>query len=433
MKTLEELQKGLYRTAKENRTRKFYTLHDKICRPDVLREAWRRVAQNKGAAGIDGQTIEDIAKDQENEGIDILLSEIQQQLQSKTYRVSCIRRVFIPKPDGISKRPIGIPTVRDRIVQQAVRLIIEPIFEADFQEFSYGYRQGRSAVQASLAAYKWLNYGLTNIIDADIDNFFDNICHDKLVSFLMERIADGYIIKLVREWLRAGVVNLGKIHYPQEGTPQGGVISPLLANIYLNKLDTWWTQLRMNHRYVHNAQMVRYADDVVVFTDRNKDNAEHVKGILQELLVQLGLNLNMQKTMVADASTGFDFLGFHFKRRYYTRNQKEVTRFFPSRQSVGRFREKVKAIAAKNFAHIKSEQQVIEELNRLIIGWSNYYNHCHASETYGRLQHFVEWKIRKFVCYKHKYRRLSARYNAFEVPYKLGLTRLAGRISYMTG
>jgi len=422
MKTLEELQGRLYQAAKADRTRKFYTLHDKICRIDVLKEAWKRVAANKGSAGIDSTTIEDIERD----GLDRFLSELQHELMCKTYRVSCVKRVFIPKPDG-EKRPLGIPTVTDRIVQQAVRLIIEPIFEADFQEFSYGYRPKRSARDASLAIYRWLNYGLTSVADVDIEGFFDSIDHSKLISFVMERIADGYIIKLIREWLRAGAVYIDSIVYPEEGTPQGGVISPLLANIYLNKLDMWWNELRMNNRYAHNAQLVRYADDMVILT--NKD-AAHAMEVLAVLLAELKLRMNADKSKIVTAEEGFDFLGFHFRRRFYMRNGKQTTRFFPSRRSVSKFKEKVKAIASKRLAHVKSEKHVVEEMNKLIIGWSNYYNHGNASETYNRLQHFVEWKVRKFICYRHKIRRLAASHDHFDIPQQIGLARLAGRIAY---
>jgi len=196
-------------------------------RMDVLREAWKHVAENRGAPGIDGETIEAIEK----RGVDEFLKELQRELVEESYRVQCVKRVYIPKPDG-GERPLGIPTVKDRVVQQAVRFIIEPIFEADFQEFSYGYRPNRSVRQASLAVYKWLNYGLTEVVEVDVEGFFDHVNHQHLKTLLMERIADGYILKLISEWLRAGVVYLHTVTYPEEGVPQGGVISPLLANIY---------------------------------------------------------------------------------------------------------------------------------------------------------------------------------------------------------
>jgi group II intron reverse transcriptase/maturase len=332
-RTLEMLQSRLYQAAKADRKRRFHTLDDKICRMDILREAWKHVAKNRGTPGIDGGTIEAIEKT----GADEFLRALQRELVEESYRVQCVKRVYIPKPDG-GKRPLGIPTVKDRVVQQAVRLIIEPIFEADFQEFSYGYRPKRSAKQASLAVYKWLNYGLTEVIEVDIEGFFDHVNHQHLKAFLMERIADGYILKLITEWLRAGVVYFDTVTYSEMGTPQGGVISPLLANIYLNRLDEWWNELGMNQRSLHNAQLVRYADDIVIFTDKD---ATTVLGILTELLRELGLKLKAEKIKATNAHEGFDFLSFHFMRRYQKRHGKQVTYFYPSKKAAERFRSKI--------------------------------------------------------------------------------------------
>ena len=421
--TLEMLQSRLYQAAKADRKRRFYTLHDKICRTDVLREAWRHVAKNKGAPGIDGETIEAIEKT----GVDEFLKELQRELIEESYRVQCVKRVYIPKPDG-GKRPLGIPTVKDRVVQQAVRLIIEPIFEADFQEFSYGYRLNRSARQASLAVYKWLNYGLTEVVDVDVEGFFDHVNHQRLKALLMEKIADGYILKLINEWLRAGVVYLDTVTYPEEGVPQGGVISPLLANIYLNRLDEWWNELGMNQRNGFNAQLVRYADDIVIFTDRD---ATIVLGILAELLSELGLRLKAEKTKATNAHEGFDFLSFHFMRRYQMRHGKQVTYFYPSKKAAERFRSKVRELTKKSIVHLRSVEQVIENLNLLIMGWSNYFNHSTASNTYNSLQHFLEWKFRKYIAYKYQYRKASTHHTMGGALYQMGLRRLTGRIQYV--
>jgi RNA-directed DNA polymerase len=263
------------------------------------------------------------------------------------------------------------------------------------------------------------------------DSFFDHIDHDKLISFVMERIADGYVIKLVREWLRAGVVHIGETTYPEEGTPQGGVISPLLANIYLNKLDTAWTELKLNSRYKYNSQLIRYADDIVIFTDRSY--AGNIMGFLSEFLSSnLGLKLSQGKSRIVTAGEGFDFLGFHFLRRFEFRIGKEVTRFFPSKSAVRKFRDKVRELTRRTVTHTKDEFQLVKELNSLIIGWSNYFNHSNASETYGDLQHYVEWKFRQFMRFKHQIRRLAAKYDSFNQPFRFGLKRLAGRISHVT-
>ena len=422
-RTLETLQSKLYQAAKANRKRRFYTLHDKICRMDVLREARKHVAENKGALGIDGETIEAIEK----RGVDEFLKELQRELVEESYRVQRVKRVYIPKPDG-GERPLGIPTVKDRVVQQAVRFIIEPIFEADFQEFSHGYRPNRSARQASLAVYKWLNYGLTEVIEVDVEGFFDHVNHQHLKTFLMERIADGYILKLISEWLRAGVVHLHTVTYPEEGVPQSGVVSPLLANIYLNRLDEWWSELGMNQRNGYNAQLVRYADDIVVLTERD---ATIALGILAELLSQVGLKLKAEKTGVTNAEEGFDFLSFHFMRRFQKRHGKEVTYFYPSQKAAERFRNKVRELTKKSIVHLRSVEQVIENLNLLILGWSNYFNHSTASKTYNSLQRFLEWKLRKYIAYKHQYRKASTHHTMGGALYRMGLQHLTGRIQYV--
>ena len=229
MKTLREMQDSLYARAKSEKDAKFNTLMDKICRSDVLKEAWSLVYANRGSPGIDGESVKQV-KEREEE----FLKELQEELVNRTYRVEPVRRVFILKPDG-KQRPLGIPTVKDRIVQQAVKLIMEPIFEADFHDSSYGYRPGRNAKQASLEVRRYLNYGCTEIVDMDISSFFDSIDHRIMMSLVENRIRDSYVLHLIREWLRAGVVCNGEITHPAFGTPQGGVISPLLANIY----PTW--------------------------------------------------------------------------------------------------------------------------------------------------------------------------------------------------
>jgi group II intron reverse transcriptase/maturase len=393
---------------------------------DTIGEAWRKVKENKGVCGVDEQTIEDIVKGGEEQ----FLLELQHELQTKTYWIQCVKRVFIPKRNG-GMRPLGIPTVKDRVVQQAVRLIIEPIFEADFQEFSYGYRPNRSAKQAVSEVYKWLNFGLTNVVDVDIKGFFDNVNHERLLSFVGERIADSYVLKLIKEWLRAGVVYLDSVSYPEVGTPQGGVISPLLANIYLDRLDRRWVELGMNDGCQVNAQMVRYADDIVVLTD--KADAQRVMGVLRNLLGELGLELAEEKSRITTAEQGFDFLSFRFIRRFRAKKGKVVTVFFPSKNAVGRFKDKVRTLACKAVCGLKDEEKLVLELNRLIVGWSNYFNCSDAFETYKRLQRFLEWKFAQFMCFRHHWRRFSFRYGGLWECYrhglaKLGLEKYASRI-----
>lgn len=425
MESLESLRNSLYLAAKADARRRFYSLHDKICRIDVLHEAWRRVRANHGTNGVDNQTISDI----EEYGVDRFLSQLQEELRHRTYRVQHVKRLFIPKRDG-SQRPLGIPTVRDRVVQQAVRLVIEPIFEADFQPFSYGYRPGRSARQASEAIYRWLCFGLTSIVDVDIKGFFDHINHERLLSFVRERIADSHINKLIREWLRAGVVYLNEVTYPEEGTPQGGVISPFLANVFLNKLDSWWSELGMDRKGGRDAHMVRYADDVVILAPSCGDT-EYIKQIFEALLEELGLTLNAEKSRIVTAREGFDFLSFHFIRRFRKRKGKEVALFFPSRDAVQRFKERVRVIASIKTCHLKDERQLAWELNLFMRGWSNYFNHSHASEAYNHLQEFVRWKFKQFIRFRHKLSHLAVRYRSFNEPSRYGLMQLTGRISHL--
>jgi RNA-directed DNA polymerase len=421
MKSLESLQNSLYLAAKADSARKFYSLRDKICRADVLYEAWKRVKQNKGAAGVDKETIQDI----ESHGVEQFILKLQDELRAGIYRVQRVKRVFIPKRSG-GKRPLGIPTVEDRIVQQAVKLVMEPIFEADFKECSYGYRPNRSAKQASIQVRKFIWNGLANVIDVDIEGFFDHISHQKLLSFVMERIRDPYIIKLIREWLRAGIVYLDKVTYPEEGTPQGGVVSPLLANIYLNRLDTWWIELGMT-AYPYNAQLVRYADDAVILTTSNE--TEHIRSVFEGLLSELDLKLSSEKSRTVSAERGFDFLSFHFVKEFKQWKGKDFVYYFPSREAMSSFRERVKQIAAKRFCNAKDEKQLANELNRYMTGWSNYFNHTNAGRAFTRLQEFVEWKFRQFIRFRHNISRLSASRNGYRQPRTYGLIRLTGRIN----
>lgn len=425
MKSLGQLQVSLSRAAKVNKNRKFYSLRDKVCRMDVLEEAWRRVRANHGAAGVDKQTIEDI----ERQGVKQFLLRLQNELLDGTYEVQCVRRVFIPKPNG-KRRPLGIPTVKDRIVQQAVSLIIGPIFESDFQDFSFGYRPNKSARDASNEVYKYLCYGLTNVVEVDIRSFFDNINHSKLLSFVMERVTDGYIIRLIRKWLRAGIVYMNKVSHPEQGTMQGGVISPILANVFLNKVDTMWITLGMNRRDTHNAQLVRYADDMVILTDRKY--APNMLGLLEQLLVGLDLELSMEKSGVVKLNqrNGFNFLGFRFVRRYDKRKSKEVTLFFPSHEATNDFKRNLCEIASIKHCSKKSEEQLVAEANRLILGWSEYYNHSNPSSAYGRLQRFIERRLIYFMRWKHYPKSLTIATCSKALYERLGLLKLSGRISH---
>ena len=304
---VRELQIALYRAAKRNPDRRFHALYDKVYRWDVLVRAWERVKENKGSAGVDGETLKQI----EDYGVLPFLYEIQRQLQQGTYRPLPVRRVYIDKQGKPgAKRPLGIPAVRDRVVQMAAKIAIEPVFEADFQGCSYGFRPKRSAHQATQAIHEAM-WKANFAIDADIVSYFDNIDHGILMKQVERRISDRRILKLLRQWLEAGVVEEAEIRRTILGTPQGGVISPLLANIYLHYLDAMWEKHGR-----HLGTLVRYADDFVVLCRTRKAAERAMKGI-KVLLERLKLQLHPEKTKLVclwEGQEGFDFLGFHHRK-----------------------------------------------------------------------------------------------------------------------
>lgn len=289
MDKVRELQRQLFKAAKRHRGRRFHALYDRICRVDVLAEAWRRVRANRGAAGVDGETLSAI----EARGVAEFLRELGEELKQGRYRPRPVLRQYIPKPDG-RQRPLGIPAVRDRVVQTAAKLVLEPIFEADFHECSYGFRPRRSATQAKEAIRMTGGRGHYWVVDADIRSFFDSIDQDTLMERLRRRISDRRVLKLLRKWLQAGVMEEGKLRKATSGTPQGGVISPLLANVYLDALDEAWER-----EWQHLGRLVRYADDFVVLC-RKRSQAEAAQRRIREILGRLSLELHPQKTRLVE-------------------------------------------------------------------------------------------------------------------------------------
>jgi len=406
-------QRKLYQKAKQEKEYRFYVLYDKIFLPYVVKEAWKRVKDNGGSAGVDGVTIEEI----EAKGAEEFLNGLTEELRQQTYQPSAVKRVWIPKSNG-DKRPLGIPTVKDRVAQMACTLVIEPIFEADFEESSYGFRPDRSAQEAVAKIKEHLKTGKTEVYDADLSKYFDTIPHEKLMIALRERIADQRVLRLINKWLKAPVYDEGQYKGGKKnkaGTPQGGVISPLLANLYLHLLDRIVNSVRSIFRKT-GVVMVRYADDFVLM---GKTLPKAVLSKLRELLKRMGLTLNKQKSgMINARETPFEFLGFVFR---YDRNFKtpQSPRFWnvkPSEKSNKKIRDKV-GTALKQMGHYKPEV-LVTELNAIVRGWLNYFEIKGVSYPYMaklKLNYYLRMRLMKYFNRKSQRKSRLYRNQAFEL------------------
>lgn len=390
-----QLQRNLYLTAKKDKQRRFHALYDRIFRLDILWRAWKEVRENKGSAGIDGITFEMI----EGYGVEEYLLDIQEDLQNKKYRPKPVKRVYIPKPDG-KQRPLGIPTIRDRIVQQACKIVIEPVFEANFLDSSYGFRPKRDAKQATEKVKKEL-YKNWYVVDADIQGYFDNINHEILLGLLNRRISDRRVIKLCRQWLQSGVIENGKYYPTKKGSPQGGVISPLLANIYLHVLDSYWE----NHKEL--GVIVRYADDAVIVCRTRKD-AESAFEHLKRIMTKLKLTLNPQKTKIVDMNKeSFDFLGFCYQKFGKTKSGRKLPYMMPSKKTMKKVKDAIRVITCRKSAYEGLEQKV-GKLNPLIRGWRNYFQHGNSTKRFKQLDEYVWMKLWRRVYYRRKQKKYRA-------------------------
>jgi group II intron reverse transcriptase/maturase len=423
--SVQKLQTALHAKAKESPRQRFHALYDKVYRTDILAFAYACCRANKGAAGVDGQDFADI----EAYGLDRWLGELAQEIRDRTYRPAAVRRVYIPKPDG-KQRPLGIPTVKDRVVQTAAMLVLEPVFEADLQPEQYAYRPNRSALDAVVHVHGLLNRGHEQVVDADLSGYFDSIPHAELMKCVARRVVDGAMLHLVKMWLGAPVEETddrGNAHRTTRnkdqgrGTPQGAPVSPLLSNLYMRRFVLGWKQLGHERRL--GARIVNYADDFVICC---RGTAQKAMEAMQQMMGQLKLTVNVVKTHICTLpQETFDFLGYTFGRCYRWKDARPYIGTKPSKKRVAGLRQAISEMTSRRSVRMGAEEMVAQ-LNRKLVGWANYFCRGPVSRAYQNVDRHVRLRLRQWLANKHGQQRIDYKtHSDAYVDGELGLVRLS--------
>lgn len=408
--------------AKSQPERRFTLLYDKVCRLDILEEAWRRVRSKDKAAGVDQISINEIRE----YGEDRFLTELRRELESGTYRASTVRRVHIPKPGqpGRTRAP-GIPTVKDRVAQMAVKLVIEPLFEADFLPSSFGFRPQRTPRMALSEILQSLNAGYTQVVDVDLKSYFDTIDHDLLMKLVDRRVGDTRVLRLIRAWLKAGVMEEGKVTHPDRGSPQGGVISPLLSNVVLHEVDRQWCDNRGNAR--GTVRLVRYADDMVLPAQTEVEAQEGWRR-LQTQFDTLKLSVNQEKSRLTTATEGFTFLGFDFRK------PQRYLYLWPSRKARKHIAQRVRS-TVRSLRSSNRLDRVIRKLHPVLNGWCTYFRVGNSNRVFHKIDWAVRSELQLWLRRKHKcsWRSAKARWDYRFLHERCRLYRMVGKVSHLPG
>lgn len=417
---VRRLQRTLYLKSKQEEDVRFYSLYDKVYRDDVLWEAWRQVKANKGAPGIDGTTIEAITTNgKEGE----MIEHIKVLLREQKYQFSLVRQVEIPKPKG-GTRPLGINTIEDRVVQTAMKIVIEPIYEADFHECSYGYRPKRNAKQASLAIQDDLYNRVWGVVEIDFKSYFSSIPHSKLLKLIQKRISDGSMLKLIKQTLKVGVEYKGKITPTEVGVSQGSPISPLYSNIYLNLIDQLWHKRGYPEKL--GATIHRYCDDAILVCRKSATAAlEAFKSITK----RMDLTLNSDKTCITKLTDGFNFIGYNFVKRKSPKSGKNAIYIFPAKSAEQKIRNRLKYLTVRRVP-IKPKE-FIDLIKPVVMGWVNYFRHTNASQSFRKLQRFINCRFRRYLNYRSKGRGFGWKRYPNRRLYAMGMIYIgSGMIEY---